>query len=354
VVLRPDALTIQGYRARARSDAAQEREWLRRVDLPAETRDGRPLQLLANIERAEELLQIRSYGARGVGLFRTEFLYLNRSSAPDEEEQLAHYRAVLEAVAPDAAVIRTVDLGADKRPCSVPRRSEANPALGLRGIRVSLGDRSLLRVQLRAMLRASAHGRLRILLPMVATVEELRAVREALDEFRAELEREGRAVGEDVALGAMVETPAAVAVADGLAREADFLSIGTNDLVQYTLAVDRENESVAYLYSALHPAILREIRAVVVAAHRQARSVAVCGEMASDPLSSLVLLGLGVDELSMQAPSIPRVKAVLRATTHADARALATRLLELSTMAEVADCLRKAGSAAIDPPRRLP
>jgi phosphotransferase system enzyme I (PtsI) len=348
VVLHPDALTIQGYRGRIRSEAAQEREWLRRADLPAETRDGRPIQMLANIERAEELSHIRSYGARGVGLFRTEFLYLNRARAPDEEEQLGHYRAVLEAVAPDAAVIRTLDLGADKLPCSVSRRAEMNPALGLRGIRVSLGDRALLRLQLRAMLRASAHGRLRILLPMVASVEEVRATREALEEARAELEREGRAVGSDVALGAMVETPAAVAIADVLAREADFLSIGTNDLIQYMLAVDRENESVAYLYNALHPAVLRAIRDCVLAAHRADRSVAVCGEMASDPVSSLVLLGLGVDGLSMQAAAIPRVKAVLRATTQADARALARRLVELSSGAEVAECLRKATSATLD------
>jgi phosphotransferase system enzyme I (PtsI) len=344
VLVRPEALTIQGYRARVRNNAAQEREWLRRAHLPPETRDGRSLLLLANIERAEELRLIRSYGAHGVGLFRTEFLYLNRSATPGEEEQLEHYRAVVEAVAPDPAVIRTLDLGADKLPAGVPRRAEANPALGLRGIRVSLGDPALLRTQLRAMLRASAHGRLRILLPMIVGVEEVRAVRQALDEARAELEREGRALGEGVELGAMIETPAAVAIADGLAQEADFLSIGTNDLVQYTLAVDRENESVAYLYNAMHPGVLRQIRAVVLAARGTGRPVAVCGEMAADPLASLVLLGLGVDELSMQAPAIPRVKAALRATTQAEARALATRLLELRTAAEVEDCLRKTTS----------
>jgi phosphotransferase system enzyme I (PtsI) len=344
VLVRPEALTIQGYRARVRNDAVLKREWLRRALLPPETRDGRCVQLLANIERAEELPLIRSHGAHGVGLFRTEFLYLNRNETPGEEEQLAHYRAVLEAVAPDPAVIRTLDLGADKLPSGVPRRAEANPALGLRGIRVSLGDPALFRVQLRAMLRASAHGRLRILLPMVVAVEEVRAVRQALHDARGELERDGLAVGEHVELGAMVETPAAVAIADGLAREADFLSIGTNDLVQYTLAVDRENESVAYLYSALHPAVLRQIRAVVLAARGTGRPVAVCGEMAADPLASLVLLGLGVDELSMQAAAIPRVKAALRATTQAEARALANRLLGLRTTAEVADCLRKATS----------
>ena len=341
LLLRPDGRTIQAYRARMRTDAVQVREWIRRADLPGETRDGRSVQLLANIDRAEDLPQIRSYGARGVGLFRTEFLYLNRASAPDEEEQLVHYRSVLLAVAPDAAVIRTLDLGADKLPSHVPRRTETNPALGLRGIRVSLGDRALLRLQLRAMLRASVSGKLRILLPMVASIEEVRAAREALEEARAELEREGRPVGDDVALGAMVETPAAVAIADALARETDFLSVGTNDLTQYTLAVDRDNESVAYLYSALHPAVLRAIRAVVVAAHEAGRSVAVCGEMASHPVSSLVLVGLGVDELSMQAPAIPRVKAALRAATHAESRALASRLLELPSTAEVADFLRK-------------
>lgn len=342
VLVRPDAKSIHGYRVRERDLAARARGWRRHAVLPCETRDGRRLTLRANVEHVPELDVLAAHGAQGVGLFRTEFLYLSRGALPGEEEQLAHYRAVLAAARPDPAVLRTLDLGADKLPAGLPRRAEANPALGLRGVRVSLAQPEILRVQLRAMLRASVHGRLRVLLPMVSGVEELRAARQALDDARLALELEGLPVGADVALGAMVETPAAVAIADAIARESDFLSIGTNDLIQYTLAVDRENESVAYLYDGLHPGVLRSIRRVVEAAHEADRPVAVCGEMASDPVSAVVLLGLGVDELSMQPPAMPRVKARVRATTWAEARTLANRLLALPTAAEVADQLEKA------------
>lgn len=352
VLVRPDALSVQGYRARERSRAAHERAWLRHAVLPCETRDGRCVMLRGNVEQARDLAALGSHGASGVGLYRTEFLYLNRGSAPDEEEQLAHYRAVLEAARPDPAVLRTLDLGADKVPAGLQRRAEANPALGLRGIRVSLAHPLLFREQLRAMLRASVHGRLRVLVPMVSGVQELRAARQALEDVRSELELSGLPVGPDVSLGAMIETPAAVAVADAIAREADFLSIGTNDLIQYTLAVDRENESVAYLYDGLHPGVLRSIRKVVEAAHEVDCPVGVCGQMAGDPVAAVVLIGLGVDELSMQPAAIPRVKARVRAATWTEARALATRLLALPTAAEVADQLEKAERTSDGPPRQ--
>ncbi|CAG0988298.1 Phosphoenolpyruvate-protein phosphotransferase [Myxococcaceae bacterium] len=342
VIARPSAREVENERRRERSRAALERAWLRHAVLPAETRDGRRVRLCGNVDSARDLEALARHGARGVGLFRTEFLYLNRSTPPDEEEQFRHYRAVVLGARPDPAVIRTLDLGADKVPAGLPRRSEANPALGLRGIRVSLARPEILRVQLRAMLRAAAHGRLRILIPMVSGIEEIRRTRELLEDVRLELEGSGAGLASSVELGAMVETPAAAAVADALALEVDFLSIGTNDLIQYTVAVDRENESVAYLYDGLHPAVLRAVRGVVDAAHAAGRPVAVCGELAADPAAAVVLVGLGVDELSMQAPAIPRVKARLRAVSLADARSLAGGLLALPTAREVGDRLGKA------------
>ena len=341
LLIRPGALDRERYEARARGQQARRRSELRGADLPAETRDGRRVELLANIERSDEIPWIRTCGARGVGLFRTEFLFMERQALPDEEEQLVQYRAVLEGVAPDGAVIRTLDVGGDKLPAGLHRRVEANPALGLRGVRLCLADRSLLRTQLRALLRAGVHGRLRLLLPLVTGVEEVLAVRAEIEEARAALEREGRPVASNLELGVVVETPAAVAVADLLAREADFFSIGTNDLVQYTVAVDRENEHVAYLYDPLHPAVLRQILAVVDQGHRAGRTVAMCGEMAGDPLCSLVLVGLGLDELSMNAAAVPRVKRILRGASYEEARGLARELLGLRSAAEVADRLRK-------------
>jgi len=349
VLLRPPAAAVRRYRERADLEDARERALLRSADLPSETRDGRSVELRANIERADEIAAARRHGARGVGLFRTEFLFMNRTALPDEEEQVRHYRAVLAAVAPDPAAIRTVDLGGDKLPLAGVRHAEANPALGLRGVRLArAGGRGgrgrgadVYSAQLRAMLRASPAGRLRILLPLVTGVEEVLAARQAVEELRGELEAEGCPVANDLELGVVVETPAAVATVDLLAPEVDTFSIGTNDLIQYTVAVDRENESVAYLYDAGHPALLRAIRDVVRSAHAAGRTVGVCGEMAGDPLYALVLVGLGVDELSMNAPAIPRVKRIVRESDQAQARALAAELLELRTAAEVGEELRK-------------
>ena len=349
VLLRPPPATVRRYAERARQEQARERALLRCVDLPSETRDGRPIELRANIERADEVAVARSCGARGVGLFRTEFLFMNRAELPGEEEQVREYAAVLAGVAPWPAAIRTVDLGGEKLPLPGLRRLEANPALGLRGIRLAAAPASggggsratLYAAQLRAMLRASPAGRLRILLPLVTGVEEVRAARQAIAELRGELESEGRAVAERVELGVVVETPAAVAIVDLLAREVDFFSIGTNDLIQYIVAVDRGNEAVAYLYDPGHPAVLRAIRTVVEGAHAAQRPVGVCGEMAGDPLYALLLVGLGVDELSMNAPAIPRVKRIVREIEQPEARALASGLLQLRTAAEVGEELRK-------------
>lgn len=340
VLVRPPEAAVRAYGERARAERQRACALLRGADLPAETRDGRPVALRANVECVEEIAGLRRHGAEGIGLFRTEFLFLNRSDAPGEVEQERHYRTLLAGAAPHPATIRTLDLGGDKLPGSGLRRSETNPALGLRGVRLAQGHADLYEVQLRALLRASPAGRLRILLPLVSGVEEVVAIRERLADLRSGLEAEGRAVAA-VELGVVVETPAAAALVDLLASEVQFFSIGTNDLTQYTLAVDRANEAVAYLYDAGHPAVLRAIRRTVDVAHAAGRPVGVCGEMAGAPLYTLVLVGLGVDELSMNAASIPLVKRILRGTEWPVAEGLAGEVLGLRTAAEVADRLRK-------------
>lgn len=339
--LRPRPAVVREQAERAARERQRACALLRLADLPAETRDGRQVALHANLECAADIERLRRHGAAGVGLFRTEFLYLNREEPPGEEEQLGYYRAVLAGAAPHPATIRTVDLGGDKLPLPGVRRSETNPALGLRGIRLARGRSGLYTVQLRALLRASPAGRLRILLPLVTGVEEVVALRAHLADLRSELEAEGHAVAPEIEVGVVVETPAAVALVDLLAAEADFFSIGTNDLVQYTVAVDRDNEAVAYLYDAGHPAVLRALRKAVDGARAAGRSIGVCGVMAGDPLYTQVLAGLGFDELSMSIVSVPRVKRILRATDAAEARALVGELLGLRTAAEVADTLRK-------------
>jgi phosphotransferase system enzyme I (PtsI) len=341
VLVRPPEATVRGSLERARAERRRACELLRGADLPAETRDGRPVALRANLESLEELPSLRRHGATGVGLYRTEFLFLNRSEPPGEAEQERHYRALLAGAAPWPATIRTLDLGGDKLPGSTHRRAEANPALGLRGVRLAHGHGRLYEVQLRALLRASPAGRLRVLLPLVSGVEEVVALRARLADLRSALEAEGCPVADDIELGVVVETPAAAALIDLLAPEVAFFSIGTNDLTQYTVAVDRDNEAVAYLYEAGHPAVLRAIRSAVEVARAAGRPIGVCGEMAGDPLYTLVLVGLGVDELSMNAASVPLVKRILRATEWSDARDLAAEALGLRTAAEVADLLRK-------------
>jgi phosphotransferase system enzyme I (PtsI) len=341
VLVRPADAAVRAYVERARAERRRACALLRGADLPAETRDGHRVALRANLECVEEIASLRRNGAEGVGLFRTEFLFLNRSEPPGEAEQERHYRTLLAGIAPLPATIRTVDLGGDKLPGAGSRRGEANPALGLRGVRLARSPSGLYDVQLRALLRASPAGRLRILLPLVSGVEEVVALRERLADLRSGLEAEGCPVADAVELGVVVETPAAAALIDLLAPQVQFFSIGTNDLTQYTVAVDRDNEAVAYLYDYGHPAVLRAVRDAVEVARAARRPIGVCGEMAGDPLYTLVLIGLGVDELSMNAASVPLVKRILRATEWPEARALAGEVLGLRTAAEVADTLRK-------------
>jgi phosphotransferase system enzyme I (PtsI) len=335
LLIDPDPATLAEYRQRQVEGRRLTRELLRYADLPAETRDGIEVRLLANVDAFEEIPDALRYGARGIGLYRTEFLFMGRSDLPDEEEQYAEYRKIAEAVAPHEVVFRTLDLGGEKLPSALLAGEEANPALGLRGVRLCLARPELFRVQLRALLRASAHGRVKILLPMVSGLEELRFTRRELGLACEALRREGRAIAPRVDVGIMIETPAAAMIADLIAPQADFLSLGTNDLLQYLLAVDRANDRVAYLYEPLHPAHLRLIQRVSQAARRAGIPLGMCGEMAGDPLHAWVLLALGIGELSMAAFSIPLVKRIVRDSTLAEARELLSDALRRERAADV-------------------
>jgi len=274
-----------------------------------------------------------AHGGEAVGLYRTEYLFLGRSDLPSEEEHYENYRRILEAVGRRPVTIRTFDLGGDKLPPGMRLHAE-NPALGLRAIRYCLRHPEMFRTQLRALLRASVHGNLRLMFPMISGVAELRAARRALDEVQAELTR-ATIPTRKVPVGIMIELPSAVLLADRLARECDFFSIGTNDLIQYAIGIDRQNKDVAYLYKPLHLSVLRMLKSVCDAARAAGITVSMCGEMAGEPLHTLVLIGLGVTELSMNGPSIPVVKRVIRGARAADARALVDRLLELTFADEI-------------------
>ncbi|TMA31050.1 MAG: phosphoenolpyruvate--protein phosphotransferase, partial [Deltaproteobacteria bacterium] len=303
VLISPDHDEVLRFEM-ARAEAKfREASLLEERDLPAVTLDGRRVNLQANIEFPEEVPSVLAHGGEGVGLYRTEFLYLNREELPSEEEHYKSYAAILKQMAPRPVVIRTLDLGGDKLPLG-QRSHEPNPALGLRAIRFTLRHPQLFRTQLRALLRASVHGQLRIMLPMIAAVGELREAKTQIDAIKAELSREGVAIAPKIPVGIMLETPAAALAADRLARECDFFSIGTNDLIQYSLAIDRGNRDVAYLYRPLHLGVLRLIQAAVDGARQAGIECAMCGEMAGDPAYALVLLALGLDTLSMNPSDI--------------------------------------------------
>jgi phosphotransferase system enzyme I (PtsI) len=345
VLLNPPPVMVLDYRARARRRVAIEHELLKNRDLPAETPDGVRVRLLANLELLDEIPSALSHGAEGIGLYRTEFLFMNRSDLPREEEHLAHARTALERLGPYPATFRTLDLGGDKATQIGAPISEPNPAMGLRSIRLCLKERGLFRTQLRGLLRASVYGRLRLMFPMISGVAELRAAKAVLAEVMEELRQEGKPFNADIPVGIMIELPGAALTADLLAREIDFFSIGTNDLIQFTLGIDRVNEHVSYLYQPLHPAILRTLRFVINAAHAAGRPVAMCGEMAGDPLFALVLLGLGLDELSMNPMGIPLVKSVIRGVTAQTARELAASVVDLPTPEDVAAAVHEVARA---------
>jgi phosphotransferase system enzyme I (PtsI) len=312
-------------------------------DRPATTRDGLRVRLMANIELPEEMLAARRFGAEGVGLYRSEFLYLREAPGlPGEEEHYRTYRELAEMALPDEVVIRTLDLGGEKYFSTILERRESNPVLGLRGIRLCLKHEDLFRAQLRGVLRAAVHGKVRMLLPMVSDVGEVRRARAILSDVQRDLQARRVPCDPDVPLGVMVEVPGAALIADRLAREVDFFAIGTNDLIQYALAIDRGNESVSYLYQPLHPAILDLVRRIADAAAHRGLRVSVCGEMAAHPAAAVILVGLGITELSMNPAAIPSVKQVIRAMSLADARALVEEALRLDSAGEIGELARRA------------
>lgn len=331
VVLNPSPDTFKEYLKKKQfyEYLAQELTSFRSLD--AVTLDGSRVVLRGNIELAEEVPLALQEGAKGVGLFRTEFLYMKRSGVPSEEEQMTAYREIIQRMAPQPVTIRTLDVGGDKLVSDIDLSDEANPAMGLRAIRFSLKERHLFKIQLRAILRASVFGKARILFPMITGVAEIQGCKALLDEVKGELSAQGHAFDPYLEIGVMVETPAAAMVADLLAREVDFLSVGTNDLIQYCLAVDRGNEHVAYLYEPLHPAVLRALRMICQSAKRAGIEVGICGEMAADPLYSLVVLGLGFDEWSMNAPCISPIKRIIRQVRHREAEQLVEELLNFES-----------------------
>jgi phosphotransferase system enzyme I (PtsI) len=340
VYLHPDEETVRHYEALRRRYHRYDVELNKLRELPAETIDGYRVGLEANIELPEEIPSVLEHGAAGIGLYRTEFIYFNRNDMPTEEEHYGLYRHLIESIHPRPATIRTFDLGGDKFISQVPLAKEMNPALGLRAIRFCLREVTAFKTQLAGILRASAHGKLRVMFPMVSELAELRLARETLAEVALDLDRRGEPYDRALEVGVMIETPSAAIISDILAREVDFFSIGTNDLIQYTLAIDRVNEHVAYLYRPLHPAVLRIIRETVRAAHTAGIPVAMCGEMAGEPIHTQLLIGMGIDSLSMNAVSLPRVKKIVRATRLADAQRLAAGIGQFSTAWEVEEYVK--------------
>jgi phosphotransferase system enzyme I (PtsI) len=341
VILRPTEASLRKYGklAAARKTIQSGLNHLR--DQPAETLDGHRTILSANIELVDEVQEVKKYGAEGVGLFRSEYLYITRNDLPTEEEQLTAYREVASLLAPQPVIIRTVDLGGDKFASAVKMPQEINPFLGFRAIRFCLAQPEIFKTQLRAILRASAHGKLRMMYPMISNVDEVIRANALLEECRKELRKRRMAFDEAMDVGVMIEIPSAALTADLIAKHVSFFSIGTNDLVQYTLAVDRVNDRVAHLYEPTHPAVLKLIKHTIDAGHNRKIWVGVCGQMAGDPILTPLLIGLGIDELSMVPASVPVVKDIIRSMTREQARDLAGQALDAGSAAEVMGLCRK-------------
>ena len=335
VIINPSESVIEVYKRRRERYENYGKALFHYKDLPSETTDGRRVRLVGNMEIVEEIDALVEHGAEGIGLYRTEFLYLNRKDLPTEEEHVRAYRQVARKMAPNPVVIRTLDVGGDKIITQVESQKEINPALGLRAIRFCLKNIDIFKIQLRGILRASSYGDIKIMFPMISGIEELRRARQILEECKRELKSEGKAFNPDIEVGVMIEVPSAAMIADLIVKEASFISIGTNDLLQYSLAIDRVNEHVAYLYEPFHPAVLRIIKGVVEAANKAGVSVSVCGEMAGEPEYALILLGFGVDQLSMNAYSVLRVKRLIRSISHAEAKKICKNILNFATAKEV-------------------
>ncbi len=335
VIVNPDSKTFNRYLEKQRRYIYFEKELEKLAPLPGETLDGHKIRLAANIETPEDVCGVLEHGADGVGLFRTEFLYLNRTELPSEEDQFQAYKSALEMVYPEPVIIRTLDLGGDKLAQYIPYPGESNPSMGLRAIRFCLEHREIFKTQLRALARAGIYGNLKIMFPMISGLRELRMAKEIYYDVLENLRREGILFHEEIPLGVMIEVPSAAIAVDLIVNEVDFVSIGTNDLIQYSLAIDRVNEHVAYLYEPLHPAIIRMIKHVMTVAREGNIPAAMCGEVAGDPLYASALLGLGLRTFSMNPVSVPRVKRIIRRVTLEDSRKLAREILDLSTAREI-------------------
>lgn len=341
VILNPAEKTFKEYLKRKQKYEYLEQELETYRELPAVTTDHVKIALRANLEIASEIGLARKHAAEGVGLYRTEFLFIGRNEPPSEEEQYQAYCEILQQMGDEPVTIRTLDIGGDKFVPELNLADEANPAMGLRAVRFSLREEKLFITQIRAVLRASACGRVRILFPMISGVAEVRSCKKIIKEVQRQLDHEGIQYDPDMPIGIMIETPSAVMIAHLLAREVDFFSIGTNDLIQYTLAVDRGNEFVAYLYDPLHPAILRALKVVCDAGIAAGIPVCICGEMAGEPLYAMVLAGLGLDEFSMNPTCVPRVKRVLRQIAKTEGEELVNKLLALPVSKDVANAIDK-------------
>jgi phosphoenolpyruvate-protein phosphotransferase (PTS system enzyme I) len=342
VVVRPGAGELDEARARAVRYVALAKELSESRDRLASTKDGERVHLRANVELPAEAILARDQGADGIGLYRTEFLYIDRTEPPTEEEQYEIFRAVVEAMSPAPVTLRTFDIGGDKFVSTFQVPPEMNPMLGLRAVRLALSRPDVFLEHLRAMVRASAHGNVKIMVPMVANITELRQVRALLDRAKAEVRARGLASSDDIPLGVMIEVPSAAIMVDVFAQEAAFLSLGTNDLVQYALAVDRTSRSLAYLASPFDPSILRLIAGVVRAGGAWNRPVSICGAMASDPLAAVLLLGLGMRDFSMEAAAIPEIKEAIVRVALPDAERVAAEALRMHTAEEVEHALAAA------------
>lgn len=336
VFLNPSEEVVAEYRAKAEAFAAQQAEWEKLKDAKSLTKDGHQVELAANIGTPKDLEGVINNGAEGVGLYRTEFLYMDSHEMPTEEDQFEAYKAVLEGMNGKPVVVRTMDIGGDKELPYLPLPHEMNPFLGYRAIRISLNEPEMFRTQLRALLRASVYGKLRIMFPMIATLNDFRGAKALLEEEKAKLIAEGVAVSEDIQVGIMIEIPAAAVLAHQFAKEVDFFSIGTNDLIQYTMAADRMNERVSYLYQPYNPSILTLIKHVIDSAHKEGKWAGMCGEMAGDQTAVPLLVGLGLDEFSMSASSVLKTRSLIAKLSLSEMQALADKAInECATVQEV-------------------
>ncbi|EKL8055636.1 phosphoenolpyruvate-protein phosphotransferase PtsI [Salmonella enterica] len=341
VYVNPTNDVIEQLRAVQEQVASEKAELAKLKDLPAITLDGHQVEVCANIGTVRDVEGAERNGAEGVGLYRTEFLFMDRDALPTEEEQFAAYKAVAEACGSQAVIVRTMDIGGDKELPYMNFPKEENPFLGWRAVRIAMDRKEILRDQVRAILRASAFGKLRIMFPMIISVEEVRALRKEIEIYKQELRDEGKAFDESIEIGVMVETPAAATIARHLAKEVDFFSIGTNDLTQYTLAVDRGNDMISHLYQPMSPSVLNLIKQVIDASHAEGKWTGMCGELAGDERATLLLLGMGLDEFSMSAISIPRIKKIIRNTNFEDAKVLAEQALAQPTKDELMTLVNK-------------